>query len=152
MKLLIKMSRIEFSYELNNIHFRDIVREIAGFLTFICIMYVVTVGSRNPHSYRLKEQLQNSFINKPFCHEELFDSFKECQDVCNKCIPRRPVMKKVWVGNDTGLRRKKVSLSENFKWKDSVANHEGRWKSFHNMSTTDDFWDWTHSIIIPGTC
>ena len=111
---------------------------------------MVTVGSRNPHSYRLKEQLQNSFINKPFCHEELFDSFQECQEFCNKCVPRQPVMKKVWVGNDTGLRRKTTSLSRNFKWKDSVANHMGKWRSFHNMSTTDDFWDWTHSIIIPG--
>ena len=126
------------------------MREVAGFLTFMCVMYAITVGSRNPHSYRLKEQLQNSFINKPFCHEELFDSLKQCNDFCNKCVLRRPVMPRVWVGNETKFRRKKTSHSEYFKWRDAVANYDGRWKSFNNLTTADDFWDWTHSIIIPG--
>ena len=118
----------------------------------MCIMYAVTVGSRNPHSYRLKEQLENSFTNKPFCHEELFNSFKECDEICNKCVRRRPIMKRVWVGNDTGFRRKTTTHSndEDFKWRDSAANLGGRWKSFNNLTTTDDFWDWAHSIIIPG--
>ena len=116
----------------------------------MCVMYAITVGSRNPHSYRLKEQLQNSFINKPFCHEKLFDSLKQCNDFCNKCVPRRPVMPRVWVGNDTKFRRKKTSHTDYFKWRDVVANYDGRWKSFNNLTTADDFWDWTHSIIIPG--
>ena len=61
-------------------------------------------------------------------------------------------MKRVWVGNDTGFRRKTTTHSndEDFKWRDSAANLGGRWKSFNNLTTTDDFWDWAHSIIIPG--
>ena len=97
-------------------------------------MYVITAGSRNPHSFRLQQQLQNSFINQPFCHEELFDSLKECNEFCNHCVPRRMVIEK----------------PSEFKWKDSNGNRFGKWKTFHNLTTTDDFWDWAHSIILPG--
>ena len=114
---------------------RDIIREVVGFLTFMCIMYVITVGSRNPHSFRLQYQLQNSFVNQPFCHEELFQNFEECDRFCNTCK----------------VRRTTIGKTNDFKWKDSTRNIRGKWKTFKNLTTTDDFWDWAHSIILPGT-
>ena len=110
------------------------MNEIAGFLTFICVMYVITAGSRNPHSFRLQYQLQNSFVNKPFCHEELFTSLEDCNEFCNECVPRHMT----------------IGKPEEFKWGGLNGNPDGKWKSFRNLTTTDDFWDWAHSVILPG--
>ena len=43
-----------------------------------------------------------------------------------------------------------IGKPSDFKWKDSATNIRGKWKTFKNLTTTDDFWDWTHSIILPG--
>ena len=43
-----------------------------------------------------------------------------------------------------------IEKPSEFKWKDSNGNRFGKWKTFHNLTTTDDFWDWAHSIILPG--
>ena len=73
-------------------------------------------------------------MQKPFCHEELFADFKECDDFCIHCVRRHPTLGKF----------------QEFKWKGLNGNEKGRWKSFQNLTTTDDFWDWAHSIILPG--
>ena len=43
-----------------------------------------------------------------------------------------------------------IEKPSEFKWKDSNGNRFGKWKTFNNLTTTDDFWDWAHSIILPG--
>ena len=57
-----------FSIVYSYIFFRSIVREVVGFLTFICIMYVITAGSRNPNSYRLQHQIKENFELKHRFH------------------------------------------------------------------------------------
>ena len=98
-------------------------------------MYAITAGSRNPHSFRLQYQLKENFVHQPFCHEELFvGGLKECQESCNHCTAAQRI----------------IAKQREFKWHGVRGNTKGKWKSFQNLTTTDDFWDWVHHIILQG--
>ena len=44
--------------------YRSIIRELVSYIIFIVIIYIISIGNRDPNSFMFKQSLERNFIFK----------------------------------------------------------------------------------------